>query len=68
MLILTIVSLPKRLPSSVADTVLVAKEAVLGAVEAADQIGTDAGSSVRKALLASASLPKDIVESALGKN
>lgn len=32
------------------------------AVRAADGIGSEAGSSVRKALLSAASLPRDIVE------
>jgi hypothetical protein len=38
---------------------------VVGAVHAADAVGSEAGSSVRKALLSAAALPRDVVEKAI---
>ena len=42
-----------------------AKNAVTGSLQAADEIGTEAGSLVRKALLGAASLPHDIIDALL---
>jgi hypothetical protein len=41
------------------------EEAVVGAVHAADAVGSEAGSSVRKALKSAAALPRDVVEKAI---
>ncbi|MCH8244511.1 hypothetical protein IIB97_01330 [Patescibacteria group bacterium] len=45
-----------------------AKNAILGAIQAADEIGGEASSSVKSALKGAASLPREIVESVLGKD
>lgn len=45
----------------------VTKAAIMGVIDAADEVGSEAGESVRKALLSAASLPKDVVESVIGK-
>ena len=42
------------------------KSAVTGVIHAADNIGSEAGATVRKALMNAASLPRDIVEKAIG--
>jgi len=39
--------------------------AIQGAVKAANQVGSEAGSAVKKALLAAAPLPRDVVEKAI---
>jgi hypothetical protein len=42
------------------------KSAVIGVIHAADDIGSEAGVAVRKALMTAASLPRDVVEKAIG--
>lgn len=42
-----------------------AKNAVIGALQAADEIGSEAGGLVRKALLNAVSLPHDVIDSLL---
>ena len=48
-----------------ADTAEAAKSAVGGALDAATSVGGDAVSTVREALLESAALPRDVIESAI---
>ena len=47
------------------DTGGVAKNAVMGALAAADEIGSEAGGIVRKALLNAVALPHDIIDALL---
>lgn len=48
---------------------MLAKSAVMGTLKAADEIGSEAGGIVRKALLNAAALPHDIIDALLtGKN
>ena len=42
------------------------REAAVGAVDAADAVGTEVGAAVRRALLSAASLPRDLIEAAIG--
>lgn len=48
-----------------ADTTKATQAAVVGVIRAADRAGSEAGSSVRKALLSTASLPRDVIEKAV---
>jgi len=51
-----------------ADTSKAVSSAVIGVIYAADAIGSEAGSTARKALLNAASLPRDIIEKAIGSS
>ena len=48
-----------------AGTTDVVRESVVGVIRAADDIGSEAGSVVRKALLSAAALPHDVIEAAV---
>ena len=47
------------------DTSKAVSSAVVGVIHAADNIGSEAGSTARKALLNAAVLPRDVVEKAI---
>ena len=49
------------------NTTKATQEAVVGAITAADRIGSEAGQTVRNALSTAASLPKDVVQKVIKK-
>ena len=47
------------------DSTKAAGAAATGVIRAANEIGTEAGTTVRNALLSASSLPRDVIESAI---